>query len=159
GANRDDRRTIGGFRWEHAFDAATTGQVQLVVDDRNISQPTSTTSAIGDYLSYNIISGVTHRSNFAGLPTLGYLGAFWNYLPVDGKTYNVAPGGDARLGLLQSEQTGSTTNVGARAREEIKLTDDFSIVAGATVERTSLDGSQIGYIYNTDGTIYKTNFV
>ena len=42
GANRDDRRTIGGVRWEHAFDAATTGQVQIVVDDRDINQPTGT---------------------------------------------------------------------------------------------------------------------
>ncbi|MBS0235277.1 MAG: TonB-dependent receptor [Proteobacteria bacterium] len=159
GAGRDDRRTIGGFRWEHAFDAATTGQVQVVVDDRNINQPTGTTSAVGDYLSYNVISGLTRRSTFAGLPTLGYLGAFWNYLPVDGKTYNVAPGGDAKLGLLQSEQTGSTTNVGARAREEIKLTDDVAVVAGATIERTSLDGSQWGFVYNPDGSIKSTNFV
>ncbi|CCB65666.1 MULTISPECIES: TonB-dependent receptor [unclassified Hyphomicrobium] len=159
GAGRDDRRTIGGFRWEHAFDAATTGQTQVVVDDRNINQPTGTTSSVGDYLSYNVISGVTHRSTIAGLPTLGYLGAFWNYLPVDGKTFNVAPGGDAQRGLLQSEQTGSTTNVGARARQEVKLTDDVSVIAGATVERTSLDGSQRGYVYNADGTINKINFV
>ncbi|MFA5958096.1 MAG: TonB-dependent receptor [Hyphomicrobium sp.] len=159
GANRDDRRTVGGFRWEHAFDAATTGQVQVVIDDRNINQPTGTTSAIGDYLSYNVSSGVTRRSTFAGLPTLGYLGAFWNYLPVDGSTYNVAPGGNAKLGLLQSEQTGSTTNVGARAREEVKLTDDFSVVGGATVERTSLDGSQRGYVYNPNGSIKSVSFV
>ncbi|RUO99263.1 TonB-dependent receptor [Hyphomicrobium sp.] len=159
GSNRNDRRTLGGFRWEHAFDAATTGQVQLVVDDRNINQPTSTTSAIGDYLSYNLISGVSHRTVIAGLPTLGYLGAFWNYLPVDGKTYNVAPGGDAKLGLLQSEQTGSTTNVGVRARQEVRVADDVSVVAGATVERTLLDGAQRGYIYNTSGNLIRTNFV
>ncbi|MET1046099.1 MAG: TonB-dependent receptor [Hyphomicrobium sp.] len=159
GANRDDRRTIGGVRWEHAFDAATTGQVQLVVDDRNINQPTGTTSSIGDYLSYNVISGISRRSTFAGLPTLGYLGAFWNYLPVDGKTYNVAPGGDARLGLLQSEQTGSTTNFGARARQEVRLTDDIGVVAGATIERTSLDGSQRGYVYNTDGSLNRVSLV
>ena len=29
----------------------------IVVDDRNINQPTGTTSAIGDYLSYNISTG------------------------------------------------------------------------------------------------------
>jgi iron complex outermembrane receptor protein len=159
GAGRDDRRTIGGVRWEHAFDAATTGQIQLVVDDRNISQPTGTTSAIGDYLSYNVISGVTHRTTLAGLPALGYFGAFWNYLPVDGKTYLVAPGGDAKLGNLQSEQTGSTTNFGARAREELKVTSDVSVVAGATVERTSLDGAQRGYVYNPNGSIKTTSFV
>ncbi|MBS0270825.1 MAG: TonB-dependent receptor, partial [Proteobacteria bacterium] len=151
GANRDDRRTIGGFRWEHAFDAATTGQVQVVVDDRNISQPTGTTSAIGDYLSYNVSTGLTNRSFFAGLPTLSYLGAYWSYLPVDGKTYNVAPGGNARLGLLQSETTGSTTNFGVRAREEVRVATDVAVVAGATVERTNLDGGQTSYKYTTSG--------
>ena len=44
GANRDDRRTIGGVRWEHEFDADTIGRVQYVIDDRNINQPTGTTS-------------------------------------------------------------------------------------------------------------------
>jgi iron complex outermembrane receptor protein len=151
GANRDDRRTIGGFRWEHAFDAATTGQVQIVVDDRNINQPTGSTSAIGDYLSYNISTGITNRSSFAGLPTRAYLGAFWNYLPVDGFTYNIAPGGNAKLGKLQSETTGSTMNFGARARQEVQLTDTVAVVSGATVERTSLDGSQRSFKYNTNG--------
>ena len=151
GANRDDRRTIGGVRWEHAFDAATTGQVQIVVDDRDINQPTGRTSAIGDYLSYNVSTGITNRSSFAGLPTLAYLGAFWNYLPVDGLSYNVAPGGNAKLGLLQSETTGSTMNFGARARQEVRLTNTVAVVGGATIERTELDGSQRSFTYDTAG--------
>ena len=151
GANRNDRRTIGGFRWEHAFDAATMGQVQYVIDDRNINQPTGTTSPIGDFLSHNVSAGIKNRSSFAGLPTLAYLGAFWNYLPVDSKTYNVAPGGDASLGKPQSETVGSTTNFGARAREEVQLTDTIAVVAGATVERTLLDGSQRSFTYNSSG--------
>ncbi|MBN9247804.1 MAG: TonB-dependent receptor [Hyphomicrobium sp.] len=88
---------------------------------------------------------------FAGLPTLSYLGAYWSYLPVDGKTYNVAPGGNARLGLLQSETTGSTTNFGVRAREEVRVANDVAVVAGATVERTNLDGAQTSYKYTTSG--------
>jgi iron complex outermembrane receptor protein len=152
-AHRDDRRTIGGVRWEHAFDAATTSQVQVVIDDRNIYQPTGTTNSVGDYLSYNVIAGIENRSTFAGLPSRAYLGAFWNYLPVDGQTFLVAPGGNTNVGLLQSEQIGSTTNFGARAREEVKLTNDVAVVAGATVERTSLDGRQRSY--NADGTVAK----
>ena len=151
GAGRDDRRTIGGFRWEHAFDADTTGQLQVVIDDRNINQPTGATSAIGDYLSYNVSTGVTKRSVFAGLPSLSYLGAYWNYLPVDAKTYNVAPGGNARLGLLQSETTGSTMNFGVRAREEVRIASDVAVIAGAAVERTALEGLQRSYRYSTSG--------
>ena len=59
---------------------------------------------------------------------LAYLGAFWNYLPVDGLTYNVAPGGNAKLGLLQSETTSSTMNFGARARQEVQLTNTVAVV-------------------------------
>lgn len=156
GVNRNDRRTIGGFRWEHAFDAATTGQVQVVVDDRNVSQPTGTTGGIGDYLSYNVSTGLTNRSVFAGLPTLSYLGAYWNYLPVDGKTYNIAPGGNARLGLLQSDATGSTTNFGVRAREEVRIATDVAVIAGAAVERTNLDGAQRSYRYSPSGSLIST---
>ena len=90
-------------------------------------------------------------SSFAGLPTLAYLGAFWNYLPVDGLSYNVAPGGNAKLGLLQSETTGSTMNFGARARQEVRLTNTVAVVGGATVERTELDGSQRSFTYDTAG--------
>ncbi|WP_244437588.1 TonB-dependent receptor family protein [Hyphomicrobium denitrificans] len=153
GANRDDRRTIGGFRWDHAFDAATTGQVQVVIDDRDINQPTGSTSAVGDYLSYNVIAGITNRSTIAGLPARAYLGAFWNYLPVDGQSFLVAPSDSSMADRLQSETTGSTTNFGARAREEVKLTNDVAVVAGATVERTSLDGTQRSYTYDNSGTL------
>ena len=143
----DDRRHPLGARLRRS----TIGQVQIVVDDRNINQPTGTTSAIGDYVSHNISTGITSRSTFAGLPTLAYLGAFWNYLPVDGLSYNVAPGGDAKLGLLQSETIGSTMNFGARARQEVQLTKTVAVVGGATVERTNLDGLQHSFIYNRDG--------
>ena len=143
----DDRRHPLGARLRRS----TIGQVQIVVDDRNINQPTGTTSAIGDYVSHNINTGITSRSTFAGLPTLAYLGAFWNYLPVDGLSYNVAPGGDAKLGLLQSETIGSTMNFGARARQEVQLTKTVAVVGGATVERTNLDGLQHSFIYNRDG--------
>ncbi|HVZ05007.1 TonB-dependent receptor [Hyphomicrobium sp.] len=159
GANRNDRRTLGGFRWDHVFNADTSSQVQFVIDDRNINQPTGTTGSIGDYLSYNFSGGLTNRSTFAGLPTLAYLGAFWNYLPVDGQTYFIAPGGNARLGKLQSVQRGSTMNFGARVREEVKLTNEFAVVAGATVERTSLDGSQTGFTYDVDGNVATTRNV
>ena len=125
--------------------------MQIVVDDRNINQPTGTTSAIGDYVSHNINTGITSRSTVAGLPTLAYLGAFWNYLPVDGLSYTVAPGGDAKLGLLQSETIGSTMNFGARARQEVQLTKTGAVVGGATVERTNLDGLQHSFKYNPDG--------
>ncbi|MEI9902161.1 MAG: TonB-dependent receptor [Hyphomicrobium sp.] len=151
GANRDDRRTIGGVRWEHEYDAETSSRFQFVIDDRDISQPTGTTSAVGDYLSYNAMADVTHRTLIAGLPATYLAGAFWNYLPVDSYTYLVAPDGNATLGKLQSNVRGSTTNFGARAREEVSLTDTVVVAAGITVERSLLEGSQRSYTYNPAG--------
>src|ERR1700730_10896613 len=59
GLARNDRRSIIGGRWEHDFDNQTTWRNQFVFDDRNINQPTGTTSAIGDFPSYNYMSDVT----------------------------------------------------------------------------------------------------
>jgi iron complex outermembrane receptor protein len=65
GLGRNDRRTIVGGRWEHDFDNTTTWRNQFVFDDRNISQPTSATSAIGDFPSYNYMSDITKRGDHA----------------------------------------------------------------------------------------------
>ena len=67
GLGRNDRRTIVGGRWEHDFDNTTTWRNQFVFDDRNINQPTGTTSAIGDFPSYNYMSDLTKRGEILGL--------------------------------------------------------------------------------------------
>ena len=77
---RNDRRTIVGGRWEHDFDNQTTWRNQFVFDDRNINQPTGTTSAIGDYPSYNFMSDLVRRSELLGMDSTSYLGAFYNTL-------------------------------------------------------------------------------
>lgn len=159
GANRDDRRSIFGARWEHRFDADTQGRVQVVLDDRNISQPTGSQSSVGDYLSYNVATDIAHTTRIAGLPATYALGTFWNHLPVDGDTYAVLPGGGARLGNLISNTTGSTTNFGLRYRQEVALTPALSAIAGATVERTQLEGRQRSFTYNPDGSLNTTRLV
>lgn len=159
GANRDDRRSIFGARWEHRFDADTQGRVQVVLDDRNINQPTGSQSSVGDYLSYNVATDIAHTTRIAGLPATYALGTFWNHLPVDGDTYAVLPGGGARLGNLISNTTGSTTNFGLRYRQEVALTPALSAIAGATVERTQLEGRQRSFTYNPDGSLATTRLV
>ncbi len=127
GLGRNDRRTIVGGRWEHDFDNTTTWRNQFVFDDRNINQPTGTTSAIGDFPSYNFMSDVTKRGEILGLESTTFFGAFYNTLTASSDTRNVMPGGNATLGSLSSNLYSETTNYGVRAREELKLT-------------TSLDG-------------------
>lgn len=149
GLNRDDRRTIVGARWEHDFDNQTTWRNQLVFDDRNINQPTGATSAIGDYPSYNFMSDLTHRGQLFGFDSTSYFGGFYNTMSWSGDTRNVMPGGNATLGLLSSNVTGTHTNFGLRAREELRLTDALTSIAGIGWENTQLKGVSTAYKYLT----------
>jgi iron complex outermembrane receptor protein len=157
GVYRDDRRTIWGTRWEHQVDADTSWRVQYVLDDRNIDQPTGRTSAVGDYLSHNVIADLSHHATTLGLDSTYYAGFFWNYLPIDSFSYLVAPGGGAPRGPLQSLTTGYTMNWGGRARAEVNLTEEISAVAGIGVEQTTLSGTS--FSYDTSGGTGDTEIV
>lgn len=149
GLNRDDRRTIVGGRWEHDFDNTTTWRNQFVFDDRNISQPTGSTSAVGDYPSYNFSSDITKRGELFGMASTSLLGAWYNTLSVSGDTYNVLPSGDAAVGRLQSNLTSTTTNYGVRARQELQLVPTVTAIAGIGWETTQLKGVSTAYAYPT----------
>ena len=149
GLGRNDRRTIVGGRWEHDFDNTTTWRNQFVFDDRNISQPTGATSAIGDFPSYNYMSDVTKRGEIFGMESTAYFGGFYNTLVASSDTRNVMPGGNARLGLLQSNTFSDTSNYGVRAREELKLNPNLTAIAGIGWETTKLRGINTVYNYNT----------
>jgi iron complex outermembrane receptor protein len=146
GFGRNDRRTIVGGRWEHDFDNTTTWRNQFVFDDRNISQPTGSTSAIGDFPSYNYMSDVTKRGEIFGLESTTYFGAFYNTLTASSDSRFVMPGGNATLGRLQSNTWSDTTNYGVRAREELNLAPQLTAIAGIGWETTHLKG--INSVYN-----------
>jgi iron complex outermembrane recepter protein len=149
GLGREDRRTIVGGRWEHDFDNTTTWRNQFTFDDRNISQPTSNTSAIGDFPSYNYMSDVTKRGEILGMESATYFGAWYNTLAASSDTRNVMPGGNAKLGLLQSNTFSSTSNYGVRAREELKIAPNLTAIAGIGWETTVLSGVNTTYAYPT----------
>jgi iron complex outermembrane recepter protein len=147
GLGRDDRRTIVGGRWEHDFDNTTTWRNQFVFDDRNINQPTGSTSAIGDFPSYNYMSDITKRGQFLGMDSTTFVGGFYNTLTASSNTWNVMPGGNATLGRLQSNLFSDTTDYGVRAREELRLTSSLTAVAGIGWETTILKGLNTAYTY------------
>ncbi|WGD56326.1 TonB-dependent receptor [Bradyrhizobium sp. CB1650] len=147
GLGRNDRRTIAGGRWEHDFDNTTTWRNQFVFDDRNINQPTGSTSAIGDFPSYNYMSDLTKRGEILGMDSTTFFGAFYNTLTASSDTRNVMPGGNATLGRLSSNLYSETTNYGVRAREELKLTSSLLAVAGVGWETTTLKGINTAYAY------------
>ena len=147
GLGRNDRRSIVGGRWEHDFDNQTTWRNQFVFDDRDIYQPTGTTSAIGDFPSYNFMSDITKRGQLFGMDSTSFFGGFYNTLRWSSDTRNVMPGGNATLGLLSANVQADHTNYGLRAREELKLTQSLTAVAGVGWETTHLIGTNRAFTY------------
>lgn len=145
GLGRDDRRTVLGARWEHTFDPLTVWRTQLVFDDRNINQPTGTTSAIGDYASWNLTTDVTKRTELFGLEATHTAGVYYNFLPADGDTFAVVAGGNAKLGRRTQNQNGVTSNLGFRLHEELKLDPRWTFAAGLAVEQTHIDGINLAF--------------
>jgi iron complex outermembrane receptor protein len=138
GLGRQDQRTILGARWEHNFDAQTTWQTQYVYDNKDINQPTGATAALGDQPASNLMSGVTQRGSFFGLPATHFAQVFFNYVHLSNDTYNVAPGGNARLGALTSYFWGHQYGAGARGREEVQFAPGWTGLVGLGVEYTDL---------------------
>ena len=69
-----------------------TWRNQFTFDDRNISQPTGATSAIGDFPSYNYMSDITKRGEIFGMESTSHFGAWYNTLTASSDTRNVVPG-------------------------------------------------------------------
>jgi iron complex outermembrane receptor protein len=138
GLGRQDQRTILGARWEHNFDAQTTWQTQYVYDNKDINQPTGATAALGDQPASNLMSGITQRGSFFGVPATHFAQVFFNYVHVSNDTYNVAPGGNARLGALTSYYWGHQYGAGARGREEVQFAPGWTGLVGVGVEYTDL---------------------
>src|SRR6266403_161372 len=147
GLGRNDRRSIVGGRWEHDFDNQTAWRNQFVFDDRDINQPTGTTSAIGDFPSYNFMSDITKRGQLFGMDSTSFFGGFYNTLRWSSDTRNVMPGGNATLGLLSANVQADHTNYGLRAREELKLKQSLTAVAGVGWETTHLIGTNRAFTY------------
>ncbi|MGE0742833.1 MAG: TonB-dependent receptor family protein [Hyphomonadaceae bacterium] len=146
---RDDRRTIVGVRWEHDFDANTSGRVQGVWDNRDIEQPTGNAAAIGTFPSYSVMADVTRETNLFGAEARLQAGVWGNYLDNNSYTYNVMPNGD--YGGLTRSILGSASNYGARFRAELESNARWLFVLGLGVERTELDAVQASITYPTTG--------
>src|SRR5262249_32303615 len=152
GFGRNDRRDIFGARWEHSFDNQTVWRTQAVFDDKNINQPTGTTSAIGDSPAVNVQSGLTRQGGLFGFDATHFAQVFFNDQVLNNSTYNVAPGGNATLGRLVAQYSGGhQANSGARLREEVKLGPQWTALVGVGVEYTSITALNNNFTYNAAG--------
>jgi iron complex outermembrane receptor protein len=151
GLGRFDNRTIAGVRWEHVFDADTIWRTQLVFDDRNIKQPTNSTSAVGPFTSINIMSDLTRSGSMLGLETISSIGVNFNQERLNSYTYNLLPVGGHTQGSLMQTVFGNVLNAGGRAREEIALTSEVSAVFALGGEYTELKATQQSFAYPLAG--------
>jgi iron complex outermembrane receptor protein len=156
GLGRHDQRTILGTRWEHSFGADTLWRTQFVYDNKDINQPTGATSAIGDQPAFNLLSDVTSNGNLLGIPATHYAAFSFNRVHLSNDTYNVAPGGNARLGALSSSFFGYQQNLGGRAREELRLDPYWTAVAGFGVEQTIISALDEVFAFPTATTTTTT---
>jgi iron complex outermembrane recepter protein len=137
GFGRRDYRQIAGTRYEHDFDNQTTWRVQGVFDDKNINQPTGTTSAIGDSPAYDLRTSLTQRGGLFGLEATHFVELFYARQVLTNYTWNVAPGGS--LGSLQSFYDGGHhVNFGGRMREEVHFGPSWIGYVAAGVESTTI---------------------
>ncbi|HWB48604.1 MAG TPA: TonB-dependent receptor [Stellaceae bacterium] len=151
GLGRHDLRSIGGGRWEHDFDADTVWRVQLVYDNKDINQPTGTTSAVGDQPAFNLLTDLTRHGTLLGMEATHFAQFSFNTVHIANDTYNVAPGGGARLGALTAANYGTQSNLGGRVREEVRLLPQVVGEIGFGVETTDLDATDLIYAYPAAG--------
>lgn len=151
GLGRHDRRTIVGARWEHELGGSSTWRTQFVFDNRDINQPTSSSSYRGTYPSFNVISDVVHRGSLEGRTATSYAGGFFNYENINSYVYNVMPGGRATLGGQTQTIFGKHLNSGFHLREELELAERVTLVAGFGAEYTSLNADSKTFAYPTSG--------
>jgi iron complex outermembrane receptor protein len=151
GLNRHDERDIVGVGWEHTFDSDTVWRTVFDFDDRDISQPTGATSAVGPYTSVNVISNITHRGAIGDLPTVSSFGVNFNDERFTSRTYNIIPGGGAQLGALTQTVFGNQSNGGGRGRVEIDLSPTLKAVAAAGAEWSFIHANETNFAYPLAG--------
>ena len=99
-----------------------------------------------------MISDLTHRGQLFGFDATHFVGIYYNTMDSSSDTVNVAPGGNATLGRITSNQAGLQFNGGARAREEIKLNEYWTAVAAVAVEKSGINAVNTLFTNRADGT-------
>ena len=152
GLGRNDRRTIVGARWEHQFTPETTWRTQFVFDDKDIDQPTGTTSARGSSPSFNVFSDGTRGGTLLGRSSLTYGGGFFDWENLNSTTYNLAPAGAATLGGLAQTTFGYVMDLGLRGTEQLNFSRRWIGIAGLAGQYTRISALDTIYSYTTTAT-------
>ena len=138
GFHRNDRRDVIGLRWEHDFDNNTKWRTQADWDDKNIDQPTGTTSGLQDEPSVSASTDITQHWSPQGHDATSFAGLYFSRTRYVSFTGNTLPIGDGAYGATTQRQNGMQQNLGARAREELALTPTLTGVLGLAAEMTKI---------------------
>jgi iron complex outermembrane recepter protein len=147
GLHRDDTRMILGLRWEHNLDNNNIWRTQVVLDDKNINQPTGAQGSHGDQPAINVMSDVTGLGKFFGFDAAHFGGIYFNTTSGTNIACNVAPGGNGKIGGTTAITPSQQTNAGLHGREEIKFTDYLTGVVGLGAEYTNINGTLNNFTY------------
>ncbi|WP_255609593.1 TonB-dependent receptor [Methylosinus sp. Sm6] len=161
-------RLIGGARWEHDFDAATTWRTQITYDYLEIASGTNPppsytpppfrviagpVSLKGPSYGVSVATDITRRDVLLGLPATHFLGFFYdNVKSVNPTTlwlpnvWNYGASG-APINYIDSFHS----NVGLKAREEIALTDELTAAVGFSSNWNKVSGTNTIYNYTNAG--------
>ena len=157
GLGRHDQRTILGTRWEHNIDAGTLWRTQFVYDNKDVNQPTGATGNNGDQPAFNLISDLTTQGiSVFDLPSTHYAAFSYNRVHLSSNSFNLAPGGNARLGAQTAQLIGHQDNLGFRAREEIKPIPPVTLIGGFGVEHTGIQAANTSFAFPTATTTTTT---
>jgi len=151
GLNRHDRRTIVGVRYEHDLTPNITWLTQFVWDNRDANQPTSASAYRGTLPSFNVTSNLLRHGQLARHQSTTFVGSFFNYENINSQSSNLMPGGGATLGGATQTVVGSHLNTGFHVREEMALSERWTLVAGLGGEYTSLSALANNFAYPAGG--------
>ncbi|MBM3098854.1 TonB-dependent receptor [Gluconobacter cerinus] len=151
GLGRFDRRTVTGLRWEHDFNEQTTWRNQFTYDQRHVDQPTSPTSFVGPYNSYNVSSDVTNHARIGATSLDTFGGLSFDYLDYGYQTYNIMPLGGATRGAMSSASYGHQSNIGARFQEDWHFAPGWHAVVGLGGTYSDIGATETLYGYSASG--------
>ena len=152
GLGRFDRRTIIGLRWEHDLDTRTTLRNQFTYDERDIDQPTASTSFVGVFDSYSFSSDATNSGELFGMPLTSFVRANFDYLDLGSQVYNLTPFGGATRGAVSQLVYGHQWNGGLRFQEELRFASRWKFVAGLGGDYSDLGATETIFSYSAHGT-------
>ena len=121
GFHRNDRRDVFGLRWEHDFDKDTKWRTQAIYDDKNINQPTGSTSALQDEPAVNAATDITKQWSLNGHDASSFAGLYFNRTRYMSSHAQRAALWRRRLWRDPSQQNAMMQNLGGRGREELAL--------------------------------------